>query len=813
MVFLLAFVSHFNTIAQPSSKIDSLANILNKGTDCAIVCDALLDMGLLYEDSLPNTALMFYNRALYKSKQCKLSESETSALSSIAYIYSITANHKKALDYYGQELACYDSVLQATSYCVTLSNMAYSYRRLNFPDSALVLYDRAIVIYEMQIKQGEKNSVKAIAGVYNNLAITYEESGDFSSAAKSYSLAAKYYEEAGDAPLKASVLLNLGGLFDSWGRYSDALRLYQEAYNLFEEFGDTIGIAGSCSNIGILHYKHDNLENALEYFLKALKYHSEADNVGNMAIAYTNLGSVYSDLGMADSCIMCYRKAIYFDNLNNDFQGLAIDYSNIASQYNDMAMQDSAYKYYRKSESLLLSASDVYSLAGLYNNIASFFLKANQPDSCIKYVKKAISLAETDSILPVLKTAFYSQARANEMKGLHKEAIQSYQIYKSIKDTLFNIDRHRQFEEMETIYQSDKKDKVLQKQELRLQAQDLEAIKKQSEIEYQRTVLITLLGSAILLVFVVVFFLFSYLKIKTINKLLSNQKKEIEEKNKGLLEQNTEIERQKEELESAVKDLELTRNELIESEMQMVLVSLISDFSEKIRHPVLNAAADILEFSSDIIRLRESLKENTLSGEELREKLQNAYQATGSGLKLLTEAGNTVESFKQISSDQMIDEQREVIVSDLIQEIIAGTSYRLKQRNVNVAVDGAPVSAVTFPGVLGKVILILIDNALEHAFENVEDPLIDIRISASNIERTGQDAFSIAILDNGLVLPTTVREKLFMAFNMGPGKKTNGLGLHVLNNLVVKRLYGDVKYMEDKNKKGFILTIPLIAIV
>jgi len=114
----------------------------------------------------------------------------------------------------------------------------------------------------------------------------------------------------------------------------------------------------------------------------------------------------------------------------------------------------------------------------------------------------------------------------------------------------------------------------------------------------------------------------------------------------------------------------------------------------------------------------------------------------------------------------------------------------------------------SYPGPYGQVLTNLVLNALTHAFPDRRAGAM--RLSA---RRVGSDQIEIAFADDGIGMSEDVRRRAFEPFfTTRRNRGGTGLGLHIVYNLVTRRLGGSLK-LDSQPGRGtdFLIRLPLTA--
>ena len=114
----------------------------------------------------------------------------------------------------------------------------------------------------------------------------------------------------------------------------------------------------------------------------------------------------------------------------------------------------------------------------------------------------------------------------------------------------------------------------------------------------------------------------------------------------------------------------------------------------------------------------------------------------------------------------------------------------------------------SYPGPLAQVIVNLINNAVLHAFEGMDEGLIRVQAQTE-----GEAWLQLSVEDNGRGIPVDSLHRVFEPFYSTKfGQGGSGLGLHLVKTLVEQNLGGQVR-LESRPGQGctILLRLPLQA--
>lgn len=238
-----------------------------------------------------------------------------------------------------------------------------------------------------------------------------------------------------------------------------------------------------------------------------------------------------------------------------------------------------------------------------------------------------------------------------------------------------------------------------------------------------------------------------------------------------------------------VTDLVLAQKELLGAEKLAALGGMVAGIAHEIDTPIgigVTAASFLQE------RTREFGKLYT-AGQAKRSDM-DAYLRTvseiGGSLALnLERAVGLVKSFKQVAVDESSDARRRFKLKEYIGEILDSLRPRLKRTEHVIDVNCPDeLELDSYPGAFSQILTNLIMNSLIHGFEHIAAGRIDIVACCTGNE------LSLSYRDNGCGMNAEQVKRVFEPFfTTRRGRGGSGLGMHIVHNLVVKKLHGTIE--------------------
>lgn len=263
-------------------------------------------------------------------------------------------------------------------------------------------------------------------------------------------------------------------------------------------------------------------------------------------------------------------------------------------------------------------------------------------------------------------------------------------------------------------------------------------------------------------------------------------------------------------LTQALDDLNRTQQDLIQSEKLAALGGMVAGIAHELNTPIGNAVTVASTLADAGASMREAVAKG-LTRAALNEFLDTVSDAGGILSRNLARAADLVTSFKQVAVDQSNHQRRDFDLQDLLSEVQIIMAPSLRKSHVALRTDLRDnVRLDSFPGALTQVLMILINNAITHAFDARAGGTVSISASSEGTARNAR--VQIVVADDGAgIAPASLGRIFEPFFTTKLGKGGSGLGLHIAYNIVSGSLGGRI-HAESELGKGTRITLDLPSI-
>jgi serine phosphatase RsbU (regulator of sigma subunit)/tetratricopeptide (TPR) repeat protein len=341
---------------------------------------------------------------------------------------------------------------------------------------------------------------------------------------------------------ESKALNTIGASYQVKGNYIKAIDFYQQSLRIREKMNDLESVAASLANIGGIYINIGVFDKALQYQLRSLKLAEKMNNKANIASSLNNIGIVYHNTGQFEKALYYNQRSLKMYTELGDKQGIAASYANIGITYSSLHDDAKALDFQLKSLALAREAGDKHGESTSLTSIGKAYLGLKKLDLALKNALEGKKIAADLEDVPAEEEAANVLYETYKAMNNPTKALQSYERYVFLKDSIQRDDNNRKIANKEMQYEYEKKaaaDSVKHSEETKVAKAQLDAQKAQ--IVQDRTQRWALYGGLFLLV---VFGGLMYNRFR----ITSRQKNIIEIQNRETEEQKQIIEEKQKEI-------------------------------------------------------------------------------------------------------------------------------------------------------------------------------------------------------------------------------------------------------------------------
>ncbi|MBK7310814.1 MAG: tetratricopeptide repeat protein [Sphingobacteriaceae bacterium] len=416
------------------------------------------------------------------------------------------------------------------------------------PDSQLFFAKKAM---ELSIKI---NWSKGLAGAYYQRAFAYYGLTQLEKSLENYLLSANSWDQSiknetdrvvinFSKSRRANVYGNIAMVYNDLANPTKSLEYNLKALKDYEELKQKSGVARITGNVGLTYLNEKDYKKAEECLLKAIQLDSELKNNEGLARHYSNIGNLYADIGKRKRAIDSYSFAQVIAAENGDSSIVATSLGNLGTVYSDIGdsclnagNEKKANEYYymalEKSQQALnisLKFNDLMTCATWYVEIGGDYSKLKKFAESEKNLLRALQIAEENGYSDLLDECWGNLSALYSTMGQYEKAYNFHVKYIAFRDSVYNKENTKKIIQSQLQYDYERK------QTLAKAEQDKKDVLNDAEKKKQSIITISVSVGLILMFIIIVIISRSLKQNKQKNKIITEQKHEVE-KQKELVE-------------------------------------------------------------------------------------------------------------------------------------------------------------------------------------------------------------------------------------------------------------------------------------
>ncbi len=328
----------------------------------------------------------------------------------------------------------------------------------------------------------------------NYIGITHEAQGNYTEALSFELKALEMSRKSGDEAKTARLLNDIGIVHDEKGDWQKALEYYYEARRIFEHRKDTTSMAMVLSNIGIVLKAQKEYQQVIGYYREARQLYQQLNHKFGMAACDANLGSVYMMLERYDSALFYSLRANEAFEQQHVQQFLAMTLCNTGMTYDKLGEEGPAMNYLLRAQKLFESYDNKKELASVLIYLGGVHRKTGSVEEGLRKVERGLAMAIKIGAKEQVQDAHREMAELYAAQGDYRGAFREHQQYATMKDSLFQQEKARQVAELQTLYETEKKENAIQQLTQENQLKDFRNTRNELIIVLMTVLLLGLLG-------------------------------------------------------------------------------------------------------------------------------------------------------------------------------------------------------------------------------------------------------------------------------------------------------------------------------
>ncbi len=294
-------------------------------------------------------------------------------------------------------------------------------------------FDSAILIGDKALKLARKNVDSiSVADLKRQIGVANYFSGKYDVAATNFQESISILEKANNKKKLAPVYNELAKLYRKTKDLDKAIENYNKADNIYRQLNDTAGIAMILNESGVVFEYKDDYTEAINRYTTSMKLAENAGDSLSVSYSLSNIAGVLVIQKKYDLAVQNLERALHIRQFLNDSFAIALTYSDLGAAMNGK---------------------------GDYKKAIEYLTLSNKLAERIKY--------------PELQSNNYNElSLVAQKQGDYQKAYEFFTKRSALRDSLFTLEKTKQIQDLNSRYQTSKKEQQIQEQKSRLQVQN-----------------------------------------------------------------------------------------------------------------------------------------------------------------------------------------------------------------------------------------------------------------------------------------------------------------------------------------------------
>ena len=402
------------------SKLDSLLRTLEKtNVDTSRVnLHHEISIEYIYTDFVK--AKDYARQGIELAKGIKDKKGQQNCTNSLGRAFYQAGELDSAMFYYEKRLIIAQELNDSIGIASSYLNKATIYYRQNDLDKALDLNEKARKIYTSYGKN------VLLAKAYNNIGAIYCIKGDYLKEIDYYIKALKLYEQERYDGEVVLTMVNVALAYRRLNQTDNALKYVLEAQHISEKKNNIVGKAYCLQILAEIYQVKGDYNTAISHLKDANDCYVKLNDRNSQGLTFYHLGSIYYCIKRHREAIESYGKAIsIFKNTNQSMYLYSI--GEMGFPYIKLHDYQKAIKCFRKMDESHLS-SEISMYKQMCKGFIEVYSHINQPDSVAKYFAKYEALADSSyseqsaKAIAEMQTRYETEKKDKEILSLNLEA-------------------------------------------------------------------------------------------------------------------------------------------------------------------------------------------------------------------------------------------------------------------------------------------------------------------------------------------------------------------------------------------------------
>ena len=351
----------------------------------------------------------------------------------------------------------------------------------------------------------DQNDNFQLSRIYNVIANTLSNVGDFDLATKNYQKAVDYSSLYADdtnldeLQFRSRIRYNEGFTLTRGGKMAEASQIFYSVLDVANLLGDSLVQLSVLNQLGNIELMRDNASESLLLYREALKV-AKLFNPSFVYHPIIGIASAHQEMHELDSALYYYDQILDGAKKRNDVSSVCVILYNLSEVYLEQNRLREARITATELEELASNAGMRQHIANAYLSLMRCGFEEGRYEEALDYSKKAQAELDPESDFSITVNIYKYASQIYEIQGNYSEALKCERLHKRYSDSLLNKQALATIEDLRIAHESSTKD---------LKILELENKNKLATLEFKQRLGIfsaILLGSILLSTIIYLYF-------------------------------------------------------------------------------------------------------------------------------------------------------------------------------------------------------------------------------------------------------------------------------------------------------------------
>ena len=256
------------------------------------------------------------------------------------------------------------------------------------------------------------------------------------------------------------------------GKYDIAAKNYYESVAILEKANEKKELAPLYNELGELYRKTRDLDKAMQNYEKAAALFKQLNDSAGVSMILNESGVVYEYKADYKEALNRYTASLNLAEARGDSLSVSYAVSNIAGIFVIEKKYTEAEKNLLRALNIRQLLKDSFAIALTYSDLGVAMNGKGDYIKATSYLQMSNKLAETLQYVELQSNNYSELASVAQRKGQYQEAYEYYLKRSYLRDSLYAMEKTKQIAELNTKYESAKKEQQIKEQHNRIRMQN-----------------------------------------------------------------------------------------------------------------------------------------------------------------------------------------------------------------------------------------------------------------------------------------------------------------------------------------------------